>query len=972
VTVHAAWQSARLHVIGVPCSCIPSANNNNNNTNTTSGLLTEFFDGAHPSDVSTAPLLSDDSFAEGYTAGLSLGEWFSRPVKIKTYKWTANNRLGDSFNPWYDYFNHPEIKVKLKGFSRLQANLHLKLVVNASPYHYGVGLMSYKPMAGNSLNGAGDFDFSAGTTSQLLVDDAAPYTGGFVQPSLIVRSTRPHAKFYAQASKGCEMELPFCYYQNWINLDTELNELKQMGNINIYTPVELKDSSGNGGPVDVTIYAWCDSNKVAGPSYVMQSGKDEYSTRPVSTAMSAMSKAAAALSMIPVIRPYAMATSKVMAGASAVARWFGFSNPPVISDVVAYAPNFMSNFASPEISVQQDKLSLDPKNELTVDSRTVGLDGIDHMAISHIVGRCVDYTMLEWDSSMVPETPLLVQNVSPMISFSQQYTASYTGLPAAAIQMTPSAQVGTAFEFWSGKITYKFTVIASQFHRGRLMITYEPDGMLSSYTSDAYTGPRTINKIWDISADPTFEFEVPWMAPISMLRTMGLPGQAYYASIAPATGLPGYGNSIWVENPPSLPGNFQYRDALYNGTITVSVLNALTSNDVAYAASILCSVDCGGVEYYSPMDLDYPVSMYQLQSGDDLATAPEEEIVHAEAPDVVEVPTKHVIYVGEIARSIRQLLHRTTFYSRFSTLTPEQVPHPEFTSIPTITSGPPYELTSNYGGSIYLPNAPYVTGALPVPNGLEYPNTGVMVKNGALGDFDVITDQNTKTMTPTAYFMSSYVGWRGGTVYTAKANNVVKMDSPSNDNGKLTSLSISRVASSMTSYVTKTSIWNPVVWFLKPYVSTTLPADNRYIGYQALVYAEACIRKLSKGLSGFATTNPSKVNVVNAVVPYYSNYRMLPANPLANYYTANKPEDLPWNKLSTFRYPPGTNEIIQCPRIDYDVSLYSAIVPSVLDSHPSIDVYHKAGVDFTLFWYLNPPTVHTYLYYEGGYPRAWY
>jgi len=932
-------------------------------------LLTEFFDGAHTNDVCAAPSIADDSFNEGYTDGLTLGEWFSRPVKINTFTWQANTYLGGSFNPWYDYFNHPEIKMKLKGYSRLQANLHLKLVVNASPYHYGMGVMSYKPMAGAGLHGAGDFDFSAGMTSDLLVTDGVPHTGGSVPASLMVKTSRPHAKFYAESSKGCEMQLPFCYYQNWINLDTDLTELKQMGNINIWTPFTLRDSSGNGGNVIVTIYAWCDYNKVAGPSYVMQSGEDEYRDRPVSTAMSAMSKAAGLLSFIPVIKPYAMATSKVMAGASTLARWFGFSNPPVIKDVVSYAPNFMSNFASPEISVQQDKLALDPKNETTVDSRTVGLDGVDHMTISHIVGRYVDYDVLDWISTDAVESALLVQSITPMMAVNIPYTGSATGLNAAAVQMTPGCQIGTVFQFWSGKMVFKFTVVASQFHRGRLMISYDPDGY-GGGGSAAYTGPRTINKIWDISTDPTFEFEVPWMAPIAMLRTGGIAGLASQAGDNPG---PAARSNTWVSNPSgSTP---MYRDALHNGSIIVSVLNPLTSNDVSYGASIICSVNCAEVEYFSPMELEYPVSLYQLQSGDDLANAPDEEIVHAEAPQVVELPTKHVIYVGEVARSIRQLLHRTTFYSRFSTVTPKQVPKSQFTDIPTITNSSStdyYDRITGLCGSIYLPNLPYVTGNFPVPVGPSYPNTGMLIKNNATTNADIVGNQNTKTMTPTAYFSCSYVGWRGGTVYIAKADGSKPHTGAWNASyGVFKSLSISRVANSITDYVEHTSVWSPLIWRFRSFSATTLPVSNNQLGYQSLNIANSLISRTSKGLSGIAVTNPDKVDVVNAVVPYYSNNRMLPTNPIANYLTANKSEDLPWNKTSFPPYPPGTNELIQCPRIDYDLKLDDTPVATNLDFQPTIDVYHKAGVDFTLFWYLNPPTIHLYTYYEGGYPRNW-
>jgi hypothetical protein len=425
---------------------------------------------------------------------------------------------------------------------------------------------------------------------------------------------------------------------------------------------------------------------------------------------------------------------------------------------------------------------------------------------------------------------------------------------------------------------------------------------------------------------------------------------------------------VWASNPSGLPINVAYKDALYNGTITVSILNALTSNDVAYGASIICSVNCADVEYFSPLDLEYPMSMYTLQSGDDLANAPDEGTVHAEAPALVDTPTKHTIYVGEIVRSIRQLMHRTTFYSRFNTISPEQTNRSEYNSIPTISSATSYGAVSGFGGSIFLPNAPYVTGHLPVTSGPSYPNTGVMVKNGATTNADVIVNQNTKTMTPTAYFMSSYVGWRGGTVYTAKANRPWR-----EAYGEIVSLTISRVANSISSYVTDASIWNPVIWFIKPYGGGTLPEANPYVGYQVMNQANACIRRLSKGLAGMAVTNPNKVNVVNAVVPYYSNYRMLPANPLANYYTANKPEDLPWNKLSAPSYPPGTNEVIQCPRIDYDISMFvNPVDTRYIDVHPTIDVYHKAGVDFTLFWYLNPPAIHVYTYFEGGYARDWY
>lgn len=296
--------------------------------------------------------------------------------------------------------------------------MHLKLIVNASPYQYGLGIMSYLPMSPDNTLGVDD-RWSGGVTDEYLTGEDV-LTGGTTSGNLMVYTCRPHALFHPQDNSGCEMVLPFCYYKNWLNLDSDLNELKQMGRIRLYTPMDLMTAgTASINPVTVTIYAWCEMHKVAGPSYVVQA-KDEYADRPVSTAMSAAAGAAKSLSTIPQLGPYAMATSTALATMGTAARWFGYTNPPIIADTHSTALNYMPNFSSPEISSQYDKISLDPKCEVTVDSRTIGLDGVDHMAISHLVSRYVSYNMANWSPTMGVATPLLIQNVTPMVFLSEE------------------------------------------------------------------------------------------------------------------------------------------------------------------------------------------------------------------------------------------------------------------------------------------------------------------------------------------------------------------------------------------------------------------------------------------------------------------------------------------------------------------------------------------------------------------------
>lgn len=929
------------------------AQTNNDNT-----LLTEFFDSTTPN-ITTLPSLSDSSFQEGYTPDLTLAEWFKRPVKIKTYNWIEGTSIFDEFDPWSLYFSNSEILAKLKGFSRMQATLHIKLTVNASPYQYGVGIVSYKPF------GTQQDSFAGGGFDAALTGSTA---GGTVPGNLMVKTCRPNVMFYPQFSKGCEMILPFHYYKNWINLDTALTEIKNLGRLNIYTPVNLNTTGATTvNPVSVTIFAWCEMHKVSGPSFTMQSG-DEYADRPVSTTMSALSTVARSVSMVPSLRPYAMATSSVLSSLGGAARWFGYSNPPVISDIHAMRPNYMASFASPEVCVQHEKLALDPKNEVTVDSRTVGLDGVDHMAIAHIVGRDVYFGVSSWSATAIATSPLALINVSPMVYTSSTSSGSVTTLGVKSIQMTPGCQIGTLFDLWHGPIRYKFSAIASQFHRGRLLVSYDPDGFQNTYTSTAYTGPRTISKVWDITENPTFEFEVPYMAPTSFLKTGGLVGVTTAAT----------SQSLIYLNP-TLPGSWGYSDGNHNGSIIVSVLNALTSGNTTAGVSILCAVNCSGVEYANPRELEIPFSFVGNASGSNTIFLQGGEDAIAEDPDTVQVatvptyvqPVQHTIYTGEIVRSIRTLMHRTNLYMRTSTMSDAQAPVSAYSGVlPTIVvastaaSSTPQQIRQ-YNSSLILPQLPFPPGATSSTR-----VGGVMIKNGTSTDVtgNSVTGTYIGVPTTTAYLAASYSGWRGSSVY-----HVRKFDQPDYANstvpfGIISDMSISRSFRSFFRMLTGFTFRTPFIWrtFAKGDVTQTTTTLGALQYFNQL---KSGIAFATGGHSGMAVTNPTKVDVIDAVIPWYSNLRMYPANPFANLQATYSFNDLSWNVFDE-----NAENVGNAVAILNTTVMFPDDCPNTIENlarHPVLDIYHKAGVDFTCFWYLNPPAIQVYYGKTDGYPVGW-
>ena len=92
--------------------------------------------------------LNDDSFHHDTESTASLANFLSRPVKIHSFSWNLNDPtfVTASIKPWTLYFNHPVILKKVANFSRLHCSLHIKVIVNATPFYYGSLRLVYQPL----------------------------------------------------------------------------------------------------------------------------------------------------------------------------------------------------------------------------------------------------------------------------------------------------------------------------------------------------------------------------------------------------------------------------------------------------------------------------------------------------------------------------------------------------------------------------------------------------------------------------------------------------------------------------------------------------------------------------------------------------------------------------------------------------------------------------------------------------------
>ncbi len=553
--------------------------------------------------------------------------FLKRPVKIYTYTWNLAGTTPVEIDPWNLYFNHTSIKKKVDNYYLLRCKLHLKFVINASPFHYGSLLASYKPMQ--------KFITPAVIASTSLSQDASNV--GFSQ--------LPRTYIYPQTSQGGDMSLPFVWLKEWLDI-TSASETSNMGTLRLcpMTPLQFANS-GVGVPITVQVYAWPEELTLSGPTVklAMQSFKDEYYDEggSISGPASAVANIAGYLEDAPVIGPFATATRMVASGVSSIARFFGFTNVPVITDVKQYIPSAFSVLASPEIGTQIEKLTLDPKNELTIDPKTIGADLGDELLIKHFTNRESYITQFPWAISNAPDDVLFSAKINP------SFFRTEAGTSQTYLQGTPIWLASQMFGFWKGDIKLRFKFICSQYHRGRVRISWDPVGAIGS-TVDTTTEVYT--KIVDIAKCTDITVNIPYMQTTAF--------QSVYK-----------GSTMNYSN----NGAQVHDDIFDNGVLTVRVLTDLAAPLNTADIQVLVFVLGGdNLEFANPNDIvpAKNIQAYPVQSAIEAYDVDLDETEMAMEPSKTPSHT-HLIYQGEVVKSLRQIIRRTMFY-RFA-LAPSSV-----------------------------------------------------------------------------------------------------------------------------------------------------------------------------------------------------------------------------------------------------------------------------------------------------------
>jgi hypothetical protein len=618
----------------------------------------------------------DPSYNDSDTLEVPLATFLSRPVRIYEGVWSAGydqrNVLLTTISPWTLWQDDARVKAKLTNFAYLSCDLKLRIMLNGNPFQYGRLMFTYIPYGTSDLSTDVVIDDKRNQVASMAYWEMLHSSAsGRQEVALRHFSTYPTVGLNPATNEVAEMHLPFIWHNNYLKVNGYSGVSRQSpGDLCIYDRNPLRIANPNSATsVNYTIYAWAENVKLIAPTE-FEPVADEYRGG-MSSKATAVAKAANMLNKVPVIGPFARAT-EIGAGAAAdIAKLFGFSTPRVLEQSHQVTPRAVGRVSTVVGEDNSTTLALDPKQEVTVDSRVVGGDGTDEMTFKSIMTREQWLVACEWfgdvgqlSSVSGLEKLLFASLVSPTHQLISGASGGATIYPNKKARMDcPGGHISEMFAYWRGSITYRVEVVCSKMHAGRLKLQFDPFMRKAARTAASFQ-TEDINArftaVLDLSEASEMEFTIPYTSYRPWLRTNESTDYSTYCPYRQDnTGADFNLESVYDEN-------------VHMGIFTVSIVNELvatmptttTASSTTAPVQINIFMKCGeDMEFAQPNDYlsNWPATTYEPIAAMSSKTMNDEEVPSVDEHRLTTTklsPNAAGIFFGESVVSVRTLAKR--------------------------------------------------------------------------------------------------------------------------------------------------------------------------------------------------------------------------------------------------------------------------------------------------------------------------
>lgn len=439
------------------------------------------------------------------------------------------NTVGSGYRMWRD---------RLNAYMGFRATAILRFTVNVNRFAQGRLLVSFLPGA------------RAGVNANFNTDSH--------RFNLRTRTQMPRVEINLNKDTSAIMKIPYVSALGMYDLsDFAADDMKRglMGRVyvSVYSPLVGASS------IDFNTFLHFEDIELITPTYSTQSGlraKEAYEGV-VSAPANHISQAAKALSKIPALSTIAKTVEWISTGVAKTAANFGYSKPLNFEAVTRYKPVQNEDSLNVDVPDASAKMSWNRGQNIPVMSGFAGND-LDEMSFEYICNRPSFQGRFSWLASSLAGANLYGLSLSPSTQFDTTVVDSTNVLTCSPFAMV-AAQTG----LWRADFVVTLKVIKTEFHTGKLAVTFRPGlnlNLATTYDGTAYL-PR---QIIDIKESDTFVFKVPYAGITPMLDYDSVMGRF----------------NVWVVNE---------LQAAPNASADVDVIVEVAAENVAFSG---CSEKC--------------------------------------------------------------------------------------------------------------------------------------------------------------------------------------------------------------------------------------------------------------------------------------------------------------------------------------------------------------------------------------------
>lgn len=486
----------------------------------TTNVTTTFSDDSPGQEVSSIAPTNIPSSLLSSTQSLgsqSIIDFLSKPILLTSgYFSSADSNYLYSVNVPSGITSNVLYAKKLSGIAYMRADVVFELRVNATRFQQGRYMMT-------CVNTGGVYNSSA-INSLLKMKHC----------NLVTKTQLPHVEIDLASETSCVLKVPYISAFNY--LSTTSQTINSVVTIWPYSPLE-PGSGDSTCAYDLYVHF---ENIVLSASIVSQSNKRSIAfeeqkkagTGPVSVFMGQVSRTAGILGRIPLLMPMSMTVGWAADIIGDAAKVWGWSKPTTVNPASLFARQSHTQMTLTDGTFVGHKMGASSLQGV-MPHNGVARTNIDELSIDFIKSQFAWSQTIPWSDSAAAGTQLLTAPLCP-----SAYNTTY----GVGRTFTPVAFLTNFFSLYRGGLKFKFKLVKTEFHSGRLMFAFLPVTPTVVLTPPVITLANTDNlvrEIVDIRTTNEVELTVPFVADRNYIGSNQCYGHLYVfvmnPLIAPST-----------------------------------------------------------------------------------------------------------------------------------------------------------------------------------------------------------------------------------------------------------------------------------------------------------------------------------------------------------------------------------------------------------------------------------------------------